>query len=1126
MTVTRRIRTVLKCLVAIVMFCGTLCAQDGDLDFFERKVRPLLAEHCFKCHGAARQESGLRLDHISQIRKGGDGGLVITGRDPQKSRLMIAVRQTDPDLKMPPAPDGRLKPGQVEILAQWIRLGTPWPREALPDLAPSEPLEYDERRRTHWAWQPVRVEHPPVVDDAGWSSTPIDRFIYAKLDEHHLVPARRATRIKLLRRVTFDLIGLPPSPDEVDGFLNDDSPDAFAAVVDRLLASPHYGERWARHWLDVVRYADTTANDGNFVMRYAYRYRNYVIDAFNNDLPYDQFVREQIAGDLLPHASSTDVLRGFIATGFLMLGPKGLAEADKERLRMDMVDEQIDVVGRAMLGVTLACARCHDHKFDPITTSDYYALAGIFRSLKMLNGNSGPTSMWHEGNVNIAVPGSEDLAQIESLKNAVRDLRDQWQRMIGDPDPAQVDWEKRLLTKEPDRFAQPVSAEAAPIRSPREIPGLIALYRAESLALKDGEPVTFWRNEAASDRDLALTAAPEDAPRFTVRSLNGTPAVHLAEKGHFLTSVDALPIDGAQPYSIYVVLNPRKSDAQRTQAVMWGDGSIPTGGTILEIDRVDTQYPRLDLATGHSVDAAAGKLTLGQPQIWGARYSGELITEAQVSVDGRLHQITESNASGQRKQATREGTLVVGGKGTAETRSSVSPDMDVAEIVIYRRALTDTEDQQIGAHLAAKYRLKTDYPDLLAQIVRKPHDNRGLAEQLTVRWLYLREHHDEFMKLTREFHAMSHQLAQMQSSANPNTQNSVSPVMFPLEQTGRDLRVHVRGNWQTLGDLAQRRTPHLFADEEPTPIDTSHSGRLELADWIASPLNRLTARVMVNRIWQYHFGRGLVASSDNFGRLGQSPSHPRLLDYLATRFMADGWSVKAMHRGILLSSTYQQSSTPVPGNAQSIDPENRLLWKFPLRRLEAEAIRDAVLAVSGQLDRRYGGGGQPMMELYEMGSVVDKKLGLVSVASVYDYEGFRSPRRSIYLPVIRNGQAEVLSNFDPADANAVTPRRNESTVATQAMFMLNSPFIREQSTHFARRLLNDPAADQASRIRTAFQLAFGRPASDQEIRDGADYLTQYQAIAALAGHSDAALERAWQSYCQILFCMNEFIHVE
>ena len=639
---------------------------------------------------------------------------------------------------------------------------------------------FTEREKSHWAFQPVKDAPAPEVRDRDWPASPIDRFILARLEAGGLAPAPPAGRRTLIRRATFDLTGLPPAPEDVDAFVNDPDPDgaAFSKVVDRLLASPHYGERWGRRWLDVVRYADTTANDGNFVMRYAWRYRDYVVEAFNRDTPYDRFIVEQLAGDLLPHDGDPRVTaERTIATGFLMVGPKALAETDKEQVKLDIADEQIDVTGRAFLGLTLGCARCHDHKFDPIPTVDYYSLAGIFRSTEVFSDLVRNASKWLE------------------------------------------------------------------------------------------------------------------------------------------------------------------------------------------------------------VDVSMGK-------------------------------------------------------------------------------------------------------------DRKP-----------------------------------------------------LPVMAPRDGTPVNLRVHRRGDRFNLGPPTPRRFLQILAGEGHAPLETSGSGRLELARWIASPGNPLTARVMANRIWQGHFGRGLVATSGNFGARGDRPSHPRLLDRLAKRFVASGpstplgagpstrlgagpstrlgagWSVKAMHRLMMLSSTYRQSSRPASGPA---DPGNRLLGRMPRLRLDAEQVRDAILAVSGRLDRRMGGG-ELVQEVFAKGEAVDRKRGVVSAATLNSaWEGFDTPRRSLYLPVIRNGQPDILALFDAADANQVTPVRNETTVASQAAFLMNNPFVREQALRFARSL---PSG--ADRLDRATVRALGRPPTPAERADAGNYLKRYAEQAQASGRSkEEAREAAWQSFCQFLFCLNEFIYVD
>ena len=631
-----------------------------------------------------------------------------------------------------------------------------------PQMIAHSTQRFSDEEKSHWAFQPVADPRPPQVKNHGWPRNVVDQFVLAKLEAASLPPAPRANRRSLIRRATFDLTGLPPSPRDIDAFLSDAAPDglAFSRLVDRLLASPQYGERWGRHWLDVVRYADTTANDGNFVMRYAFRYRDYVVDSLNRDRPYDQFLMHQLSGDLLPHGDPQVSAERIIATGFLMVGPKALAETDKEQVRMDIVDEQIDVTGRAMLGLTISCARCHDHKFDPIPTVDYYSLAGIFRSTEMFSDLVRNASKWMEYDISIG------------------------------------------------------------------------------------------------------------------------------------------------------------------------------GGTTI-------------------------------------------------------------------------------------------------------------------------------------------------------------------------------------------------PVMAPKDGSPTHLRIHLRGNRFRLGKLAPRRFLQVLAGEGHDPLTTASSGRLELARWIASEQNPLTARVMVNRIWQGHFGRGLVGTSGNFGIRGGRPSHPKLLDWLATRFVESGWSVKSMHRLILNSATWQQDSrSPAAARAATIDADNRLLWKSPRRRLDAEEIRDSLLLFGNGLDTRIGGG-ELVMRLYNEGEFVDKKRGVSSASKVNStWAGFDSRRRSIYLPVVRNGQPDVLALFDVADANAVTPVRNETTVASQAAFLLNSDFAGKQASSLAVDLIASFNTD-AKRLDVAFQRVLGREPTLTDQKEFLGFLSQAQQTRSTAGSTaDKAQNAAWTQTCQTIFCLNGFLYVE
>ncbi|MFO0878165.1 MAG: PSD1 and planctomycete cytochrome C domain-containing protein [Gemmataceae bacterium] len=625
-----------------------------------------------------------------------------------------------------------------------------------PSVLAQSKATFTREQKAFWAFQPVKAVTPPQVGNEAWVKSPVDRFILARLEAAGLTPAAPADKRTLIRRVTYDLTGLPPTPEQVDSFLKDTSPEAFARVVDRLLESPHYGERWGRHWLDVGRYAETTANDANAVMRYAWRYRDYVVRAFNTDKPYDRFVIEQLAGDLLPPGGDlTRDAESVIATGFLMIGPKALAETDKEQSRRDIIDDQLDTTGRAFLGLTLGCARCHDHKFDPIPTVDYYSLAGILR-------------------------GSE------VFQNEVRNA---------------TMWEERTL----------------------------------------------------------------------------------------------LHLPGEQP--------------------------------------------------------------------------------------------------------------VV--------------------------------------------------------------------------------------------------------------------VMAPRDLRPTNLRVAIRGNYQTPGMLTPRRFLQIIAGEGHAPITSLQSGRLELARWIASKDNPLTARVMVNRVWQHHFGVGLVATSDNFGARGEKPSHPELLDWLAGEFVANGWSVKKLHRLMILSSTYQTGSRS-DERSLKVDPNNRFLGRTERRRLDAESLRDSVLLISGRLDSAIGGNDSGEL-LAREGENIGAKILPNRVQT--DHPIFTtSTRRSLYLPVIRNAVPDVFALFDGADPNGVTAMRNETTVASQALFLLNHPFVREQSAHFARRLLAGEKAN-ADRITTAYRLALGREPSEAEIHSVSGFLAEHQKKAAGRKPEEARLA-AWQSFCQTLFCRNEFLYLD
>ncbi|MEE3369031.1 MAG: DUF1553 domain-containing protein [Planctomycetota bacterium] len=901
----------------LILYCLLGQASRADDAFFEMKVRPLLAAKCFSCHGPDEQEGGLRLDSAASFRKGGDSGPVVKAKDVDGSLLVRAIRRTT-DLKMPP--DKPLSPAQIKLLVQWVRSGAVWPEyDTPPATVAAEQVDavFSEEELAFWAFQPVRLPALPVVNTADLVRTPIDRFIVArrKKDAIHGTPC--ADQRTLIRRLHYDLLGLPPPPEVVDNFVNDPAPDSYSRLVDRLLTSPHYGERWGRHWLDVVRYADTTANDGNYIMRYAYRYRDYVINAFNADKPYNQFVIEQIAGDLLPEDGDREAIeQQTIATGFLLLGPKALAEQDKELLLFDIVDEQIDVTSRAFLAMTVACSRCHDHKFDPIPTADYYSWAGVFRSTRNLSDTEF-VSKWMERPLN--PDGTKAMFQVKPAagQNLARHGTARQSTENAGNFPA-----SRAIDGVPDNFSHTADGDASP----------------------------WWEVTLAVDSPISLIG-------------------------------------------------------------LW--------------NRKDCCATRLSNFRVSVLDAS-------------------------------------------RKPVFRQDFFKDG------------KDYPPADQGFYIRV----PDGRVG---------RTVRVELLGPNATGEH------------WL---------------------QLAEVEIYADRSAPLPLDTRMVMAVEEGqpRDVPIHRRGSYKRPGVMAPRRFLQIIDGAGHAAFKTSGSGRLELAHRIARAGNPLVSRVIVNRIWQGHFGTGLVATSDNFGQLGQRPSHPGLLDWLASECVQSAWSLKHLHRLILNSAVYQQSSRPQQTTRQSIDPENRLLWKFPRRRLTAEELRDSLLVLGGKLDPALGGS---TLDVTQDGGKEDEKRGLYSAAApAGEFKSYASRRRSIYLPVLRNTLHEVFQLFDFANANAVTTRRQETTVAPQSLYLMNSPFVREQADSMAAWLLGRSDADDQQRLRLAHRLVLLRQPSDDELQEALQYVTETERQRSVNEPDNTARRAAWSGYCRLLMSLNEFMYVD
>ena len=914
--------------------------------FFERKIRPVLVAECYSCHSteAKKVRGNLLLDSREGLLKGGDSGPSLVPGKPEESLLLEALRHEG--LEMPP--EGKLPDAVVADFERWITMGAPDPRSG---RAAAVEVGIDlEAGRRFWAFRPPRRHEPPAVTDADWPRNEIDRFILAGLEAKGLKPVRDADKATLARRLYYDLVGLPPSPEEVDAFLGDTTPGAYEALVDRLLASPHFGERWGRHWLDVARFGESMTLRG-LVLGVAWRYRDYVIDAFNADLPFDRFVREQVAGDLLPAASLAEERRQRTATTFLALGNTNLEEQDKEQLRMDVVDEQLDTIGKAFLAQTIGCARCHDHKFDPIPASDYYALAGILRNTKTLEHAN--VSKWLELPLPVEPEQESALREHEA---AVAALEARIKAARG-----------KLASSGKD------SARG----------GVIAVGDLGGIVVDDAqaEKVGFWKESQYSGSYIGAGYLHDDNGGKGESSLTFQPKFPAAGK-----------------FEVWLAYS-----AGKTRSV-----AVPV--TIFSAD--GEEVVPVDMREAPPI---AGRfVSLG-------RYNFEKSGQNYVLISNE----------GTKGHVTADAVLFL----------PVDQADRAAASVPYRRAA--------GAKPPAK-------EDASAGTLPK------LVEEL-----------------------------KRLKASGPKRDMIISVAE---EAKIGDTRVHLRGSVHTLGEVVPRGFLRVATYGDVPAMPERESGRRELADWLGSPDNPLTARVIVNRVWHWLMGAGLVRTTDNFGTTGETPSHPELLDDMAVRFMEEGWSVKSLVRRIVLSHTYRLS-TIEDRRATAVDPENRLFGHANRRRLDAECLRDTILSVSGRLQSDMGGPTFPP-----------------GLAADYGYKQ-TDTRRSVYAPVFRNALPELFEAFDFADPSMVVGRREASTVAPQALFLMNHPFLLEQSRHAARRLLAEPGLDDPGRIDRAYRLVLGRPPTESELRIGLDCVGEA---------SPAEAEEAWAILFQALFASIDF----
>jgi len=921
----------------------TADAAGSDTDFFEKKIRPVLVEHCYACHSADaaaknKLKGGLSLDTRDAVRAGGDSGPALVAGDPAKSLVVESLRYTG-DLRMPPK--GKLPATVVADFERWVKAGAPDPRTSATGVKKQVGLSVDEGKK-FWSYRPVANPAAPAVKNAAWPASDVDRYVLAALEAKGLTPAADADRATLARRLYFDLHGLPPTPEETDAFVNDRDPQAFEKLVDRLLASPRFGERWGRHWLDTARYAESVTLRG-LVFKEAWRYRDYVIDAFNRDVPLDRFIREQVAGDLLAAMSPEERARLIIATTYLQLGNTNLEEQDKRQLRMDVVDEQLDVIGKGLLGQTITCARCHDHKFDPIPTADYYALAGILRNVRALKDAN--VSNW----VEVPLPAAPEVeAAVKKHETAVNDLQ--------------------------------TRIKAAKAKAPKDV---------------------------ATERTVKGVLAVKDVPGVVV------------------------------------------DDAQAKKIGTWKDSTF--SGTYV--------------GAGYTHDDATGQ---GEKTI---------TFDPDIAVTGRYEVWFAYSPGGSRAKDVPVTVFSADGEKTLHLDLTPNPPIRGRFVSLGQyRFEKDGQSFVLISNEGAKGHVTADAMAFIP-VDQVPKDKTAPAPKAAG---------DEPVALEAE-------LKKLQAAA-PKRPMAMSVVE---EAKIEDAKINVRGIVHNLGPVAPRGFLKV-ATVGPVPaMPANQSGRVQLADWVASKDNPLTARVYANRAWHWLFGSGLVRTADNFGTTGEAPSNPELLDHLATRFMADGWSVKKLVRAIVLSRTYQQSSR-ADARAVTADPENRLFGRANRRRLEAEAIRDTMLTVGGKLAPFAGG---PNFK--------------DSVAADYGYK-HTALTRSVYLPVFRNALPEVFEAFDFADPSMVVGARARSTVAPQALFLMNNPFPAEQAKAAAARVLAENLPTDDARLDRAYRLALGRLPTDGERAAMRRYLANQSG-------SPAA---AWAAVFQALFASADFRYVE
>lgn len=1097
------------------------------IEFFETKIRPVLVERCHKCHSAesVKLKGGLHIDTREGILKGGDTRAAIVPGDPDKSLLIEAIRYENQDLQMPPK--GKLPSEQINDLISWIKQGAPWPAERAGRkvAGAKEAFDLQKRRGEHWCWKPIRAQTPPSVRTTGWATSSIDQFILARLEAQGITPAPPADKRSLIRRAAFDLTGLPPAPEEVEAFCQDDSQDAFAQVVDRLLSSPRFGERWARHWLDLMRYAETLGHEGDYPIPNAWRYRDYLIRAFNADLPYDQFVAEQVAGDLLSHPRLNPA-EGFnesvIGPVFYWLTQQTHSPVDVRQHQAELIDNQIDTLTKTFQAVTVSCARCHDHKFDAISTQDFYALYGILSS-----------SRYAQRTIDGPEPIAAKADQLVKIKSKIRGaMASDWACQV-------LGISRYLLAAREVVRGQPQTSGQASTTAAAEFKANPARLQAwvnavkDTKALEPAHPLFAWVTLACADRAKSEFAT--DWRTLTERTgASESNGQRLAQEAIVLGDFETGQVAGWQFEGNAFLARPTQAgdfavgDTNKPLSDLLPAGWAHSGTVSPRLEGVlrsptfafNNRYLHLLVAgRGSRINIVVDNFVVIQDPIYGRlRRQIDFDDPRWVTVDLDMWQ-------GHRgylefcDQVTPEPT---GPRGSATGYIAVQRALlsDLAApppIATPASAVSLLQESRVDSIPS----LASAYEQAAAQAVATwgadtiPNSPHGRAQLALLQWLaqkgLLERESTAGLGSSPAVASLLQAFREIDSAIPPAT---TVPAM--ADGTGWDEHVFIRGTHKNLGSRAPRRFLEALAGSNQPPISAG-SGRLELARHLIDPANPLTARVMVNRVWQHLFGQGIVPTVDNFGVLGQLPTHPELLDSMAGWYQKEGsWSTKKLIRLMMTSRAYQMSSKPTDAAAEEKDPNNDLLHRMRVRRLEGEAIRDAALSVSGRLNPKMFG---PSVAIH-LTPFLDGR-GRPSASGPLDGDG----RRSVYVEVRRNFLSAMMLAFDTPIPATTVGRRSISNVPAQALILMNDPFIAEQAKIWAKQLLHRGAASAETRIRQMYLSAFSRPPTGSELGEALHFLTEQGAAYGLKDGAGLHEERVWADLGHVLFNVKEFVFV-